>query len=485
MKISRGCLVGLAPAVLAAGAQAQSSIPAEQTSFAIVNARIEIGDGRVIEKGTVVVRNGLIAAVGEGATVPTSAEVLDAKGATVYPGFIDAYTTRGLKLPEAQPVQDAPADTGAFAPAFMREANRKGIRPELRAADNLNLTDEVLRPYRAAGFTTAMIIPEGGSINGLGTLVNLSGRPRRESVVVEEVAQGFGFGSRGGFGANSGYPGTLFGFIATMRQALIDAQQYRTLHASFSQGGSQRPPSDASLAALQPVLAGRVRPLFTADTRAAIDRTLGLVEEFNFRPILAGGQQAWKVVDDLKARNIPVLLSLAVGNEPAAARPQTANRNDQTPGQPPRVDQQDGSPGDDPGDDPEPQDRLEERRRLYLESLRAPAVLSNAGVPFAFTTRGTRNQTEFMQNLRRAVREGLPRAVALRALTLDAARIFGVERQLGTVETGKIANLVVMGGDFLDEKARVRMLYIDGRKIDPSRNAPPAAPRPTPTIEEQ
>jgi len=103
--------------------------------------------------------------------------------------------------------------------------------------------------------------------------------------------------------------------------------------------------------------------------------------------------------------------------------------------------------------------------------------LRSAGILFALSTRGAKTPAEFMERLRKSVKEGLPRATALRSLTLDAAKVFGVERQLGTLEVGKIANVVAMTGDFLDEKTKVKMLYIDGRKIDPTRDSDPAVPQ--------
>ena len=126
--------------------QAQAQTSSVNSVFAIVGARIEIGNGKVIEKGTVLLRDGLIEAVGTDVKVPPEAEIIKGDGLTVYPGFIDTHVTRGITVPDAQPVQDVAPDVSAGASPAMREANRKGIRPELRAGDYLTLTDDLARP---------------------------------------------------------------------------------------------------------------------------------------------------------------------------------------------------------------------------------------------------------------------------------------------------------------------------------------------------
>src|SRR2546425_8350539 len=149
----RAILVGVILSVMA-GAAAFGQLRPFGDAFAIVGAKIEIGDGRVIEKGTLLIRDGLIEAVGATITVPPDAEVIKGDGLIVFPGFIDGYTNKGLKLPDAQPNQDVAPDTLAEAPPFMREANRKAVRPELRACDYLALVDADLTAARKAGFTT-------------------------------------------------------------------------------------------------------------------------------------------------------------------------------------------------------------------------------------------------------------------------------------------------------------------------------------------
>jgi imidazolonepropionase-like amidohydrolase len=489
-------LIGILLVLSGASLHAQTAPP---SVYAIVGARIEVGDGRVLEKGTVLIRDGLIEAVGKEVVVPPDAEVFKGDGMVVYPGFIDAQTATGLKLPDWQPNQDTAPDTVAVASPSMREANRKGVRPELRAMDCLALTEATLTPIRQQGFTTALVMPSGGTINGVGALVNLSGQPRRDCVVRPDVGLDFTFTTLRGstpFGSD-GYPGSLMGIIAHLRQTLLDARYFHTLQTAFANGNHHRPPADDTLAALQPALSGALPVFFEADSEKEIHRALGLADEFGLHLILSGGAEAWKAAPTLVQRHVPILVSLNFGDEPGVkpgaeppgpggppeeadstpARPQGTQRPRRMPG---------GAASGASADDEEdvPKSVLADRHRLWEEKVANASRLDRAGALFAFTTRGTKSPAEFWKNLRRAVQAGLPRDAALRALTVNPARIFGVDRQMGTVEPGKIATLVVMTGDFADPKSKVRYLFIDKSKFDTEQERAPRAPMPPmPTLE--
>ncbi len=528
-------------------------------TYALVGIRVEVGDGRVLEKTNVVLRHGIIEAIGPDVKIPADAEVIKGEGLTVYPGFMDAQMTSGVTPPAAQPDQDTAPDTTAYAPASMRLANRKGIRPELRAADYLTLTDAALGPIRQAGFTSAVIAPTGGSISGVSALVNLSGAPRRDSVVLSVVTMGFGFGGQRTFNPNAdgqrqtgtGYPGSLLGYTALLRQTLLDAQYYHTVDSAFAKGGSLRPPADDALVALQPVLSGAMPIVFDADTENQIVRAMHIADEFGLKLMVVGGSDAWKQAPTLAKKQIPVLIGLNFGDEPGVARTPTGagglpgggggvrsggrlggggRRNGVAgapaadpnvpggnptvpptvpggnPAVPPAV--PGGNPAVPPAvpgvpptgkppesavatapppaeDDDTPKAVVAEQHRKWEEKVANAAKLQTAGVPFAFTLKGTRTPTEFMDNLRKAIKAGLSRDNALKALTLNPAKLYHVERQLGTVEAGKIADLVIMNGDFADAKTKVRYLFIDKSKFDLENDKPATRPAfPFPTLRE-
>jgi len=514
-------------------------------TYALVGVRVEVGDGRVIDKTTVLLRHGVIAAIGPDIKVPADAEVIKGDGLTVYPGFIDGQMISGFTFPAAQADQDKVPDTSSDAPASMRLANRKGIRPEARAADYLTLTDATLGPIRQAGFTTALVAPSGGSISGMSALVNLSGAPTREAVVRPMVTMGFGFG--GGprtFNpdapqqqqqqrpSGTGYPGNLLGCIALLRQTLLDAQYYRTVDTAFAKGATQRPPTDDSLIALQPVLTGAIPAVFDADSENQIVRAMHIADEFGMKLVVGGGGDAWKLAPALAKKQIPVLLSLNFGEEPGVVRAPGAgaggagggrpgggrpggggrrnggagapsgapapNGQAVVPTAPPAVPggvpvtvpgtvpgaPPDGSPASAPvtvspaDEDETPKAVLAEQHKKWEEKVANAAKLQSAGVPFVFTMRGARTPTEFMDNLRKAIKAGLSRENALKALTVNAAKLYAVDRQMGTVETGKIADLVVMSGDFADPLTKVRYVFIDKSKFDLANDRPAVRPAP-------
>ncbi|MFA0731941.1 MAG: hypothetical protein LKKZDAJK_001295 [Candidatus Fervidibacter sp.] len=449
-------------------------------AYALVNGRLFVGDGRVLEKATVLIRDGLIEAVGTEVAIPPDAEVIKGDGLVVYPGFIDAHTTQGLKLPDWQSDQDEPPDTSVDAPPFMRLANRKGIRPELRAVDCLPLDAATLVPYRQAGFTTALFAPSGGAINGTSALVNLSGAPKRDCVVKPIVAMHFAFQMPR---TVRGYPSSLMGIFAHLRQTLLDAHYWRAMQAAFENGSGKRPPADESLISLQPVLSGAMPVIFDADSENEIRRAIKFADEFGLRLIISGGREAWKVADELARRKIPVIVSLAFGPEPRrpSARRQPPERPQAPSETPPELFAEPQAEEEAPIAEREEETEMteavfKERQRQWQERVANAAKLHQAGVLFAFTTRGTRNFSEFWQNLRLAIQAGLPKEIALRALTVNPAKLFGVDSHMGTVEAGKVANLVVMTGEFTDEKAQVRFLFIDGRKFEPMRERVPLRP---------
>lgn len=500
-----------------------SQTPPPASVYAIVGARIEIGDGRVIDKGTVVVRDGVIIAVGADAKPPADAEIIKADGLTVYPGFIDAYVSKGLTISDPQPIQDTPVDTASTVSPSMREANRKGVRPELHAADALALNDELLKPERLAGFTSELVVPSGGTINGVGCLVALNGLTRRECVVTPAAVMDFSFGTSG-----AGYPGSQMGIIALTRQTLLDAQRYGLLQTSFLHGGtSTRPPDDPVLAALQPIVHGTLPTLYTANTEREIRRALGLADEFKLTLWLNGGAEAYKAATVLSARHIPVIVSLNFGQEPGVATPAAGagpgaaggapGGFPRTPGGGRRNRPGGGAPGGAPGatppgtpgapqtprpgaptgtppsggvpvpgstpvppvEDNTPKAVITERHKKWEDKVANASQLTKAGIPIAFSTEGVRNQAEFMTNLRRAITAGLPRSAALRALTIDAARLLKVDRQLGTVEAGKTAALIVMNGDFAEARSTVQYLLIDRLKFEPGKDTGPAIQLPS------
>ena len=448
--LSRASLALATPALLAAVAApplaAQRSIP---STYAITNARIVPVSSATIDRGTIVIRDGLIVAVGANVRVPADARVIDGSGHTVYPGLIDAYGSLGIREPQGQGGGGGGGGFGGFGapapqaqPGAANSRNPVGLRPEVRAIDQLDERADFSNAF-AAGVTTALTAPEGRIYEGQSALINLSSGDFGSAVIVPTVALHVGFRGLGG----GQYPSSLLGVFAALRQSLLDAQHYRDVKVAYERNprGTARPAFDPSLEALQPVIAGTMPVVFRANTQREIERALDLAKEFKLKAMIGGGTEAYAVIERLKAENVPVLLSL---NFPRVTQAPSANA------------------------EPDPLRVL----RMRVQAPKTPADLAKAGVKFAFHG-GANNHNEFLANVRRAVKNGLTPDQAIRALTLGAAELLGASDRIGSLEAGKIANLAIVRGDLFAEDGRVTAVYVDGRPHEIDAPATPTAGR--------
>ncbi|HEX5834943.1 MAG TPA: amidohydrolase family protein [Pyrinomonadaceae bacterium] len=409
-------------------------------TYAITNARIVTVSGPTIERGTVVIRNGLIAAAGANVSAPSDARIIDGAGLTVYPGLIDSYTN--LALPEAAP-SPSPGGGGGGGGGFFAAQQRPtpggpnstqppGLQPETMVEDVIRPGGNEIEASRSTGITTALISPRTGIWMGQSALINLAGGTPQEMIVRSPVAMHVGFTSLRG-----SYPGSLLGVFSTLRQMMLDAQRYRDSIALYERSprGMRRPEMDRSLAALVPVVDGRMPVVMLANSEREISRALDLAAEFKLRLIIAGGRESDRVAARLVKQNVPVLLSLNLPRRTTAAIPEA---------------------------DPEPMRVLRDR----VEAQQTAGKLAKAGVRFAFQSGSLTNISDLLANANRTIENGLSATDALRAFTISPATIFGVENQLGSVEAGKIANLTVTRGDLFDRNSRIAHVFIDGRPVD-------------------
>ncbi|HLM56928.1 MAG TPA: amidohydrolase family protein, partial [Pyrinomonadaceae bacterium] len=425
-----------------AGVHAQRP-PAGFDTYAITNARVVTVSGPVIERGTVVVRDGLIAAVGANLAAPPDARAIDGTGLTVYPGLIDASTTLGIPRPTPSPSPTPGAGGGGGLAGLFGQSQPSavspnspqppGLQPELLAADIIRPGGTEIEAARNAGITAAQTAPRGNVFLGQSAVINLAGDTPQAAIVRSPVALYVGLAPIGG----GRYPGSLMGVFSTVRQMLLDAQRYREAQEIYERNprGLRRPDQDKSLAALLPVLARQMPIVMQADRAREVERALDLAREFNVRLVINGGTESAQHAARLKAQDVPVLLSLNFPRRTAAASPDA---------------------------DPDPVRVLRER----AEAPKTAGRLAAAGVRFAFQSGGMTTMSDFLSNASRAVEQGLSKDDAVRAMTLRAAEILGVQNQLGSIEVGKIANLTVTRGDLFDRTRRITHVFIDGRPVD-------------------
>jgi Amidohydrolase family len=450
----RACICAISLAVAAAGllvwthsASARGE-GGEPPYFAITNARVVPVSGPVMDSATIVIAKGLIQSVGTNVAIPPEAWVIDGKGLTVYPGLIDADTTLGLPA-EGGEASAPPAGGGrgrrAAPPSgeIIRDPeDRPASTPWRIAADELKIDDKRIETWRNAGFTTALSAPEGGILPGQGSVIDLAGDRPGDYVVKPAATLQISLQPPGGFG----FPDSLMGAIAYVRQVFDDvswqAQAEPIYQANVTRFARLR--YDRTERAVGSALQHKELVLLPANNSVQILRGLRLADEWKIRAALYGGQEGYDVPGAIAAAKMPVLVSLKWPEQPKDA-------------------------------DPDVHPSLRELR-FRDRAPSTPAAFAKAGVKFAFYSDGLSGPKDIFKNLKKALDAGLTPEAALRALTTDAAEILGVSDRLGTIEAGKIANLVVTDGDIFNEKTKVKHVFVDGRWFEIHAEAPSEKP---------
>ncbi|HZN06098.1 MAG TPA: amidohydrolase family protein [Pyrinomonadaceae bacterium] len=400
----------------------QEGVTPPRGVFAIRNARIVTVSGADIENGTVVIRDGKIEAVGTNVNVPAGAQSIDGRGLSVYPGMIDAGTNMGL-------VEVPQGANGTVDTAEVGDLN-----PNAKAITAVNPHSAHIAVTRVEGITNTLTAPTGGLISGQAALINLIGTAPKEMAVVPQFALVINYprigGGGGGFGGFQ-QPVSLSDTLANnerqleqIRKMLRDAEAYgRALDAYAKDKTLPRPDRNVVLEPLVPYVRGQQPVIFRADREAEIRGALKFAEEMKLKPIILGGNDAWKVATLLKEKNVPVILTGLFSL-------------------PPREDD------------------------AYDALYENPSRLQQAGVRFCISTGDAGAEVRNLpQYAGMAAAFGLSKADALKAVTLYPAQILNVSDRLGAIEAGKMANLVVTDGDLLEIRTRIRYLFIDGRPV--------------------
>ena len=405
--------------------------------IAIRNARIVPVSGAPIEGGTIVLVNGLIKSVGSKVDVPPEAVVIDGTGLTVYPGLIDAYTDLGMAQNTSTPTPGPTPGGGPNAPRpasrIRGPEDRPGSTPWLQAADEFRADDRRIETWRNGGVTSVVTAPRVGIFPGQAAVINLSGERREDVVVRSAVAVPLVMAPPAGGGT---FPGSTMGLVAYVRQVFLDTRYTAEQVRRYDQDarGKARPETDRTVQALQGALQAKVPFLLPASNEAQIDRMIALGREFDVPAVLYGAHQGYAAAARIAKARMPVIVSAKWPEKSKDADPEA--------------------------------DELLETLELRDRAPHTPAALAEQKVPFAFSSDGLATPGEFLANVRKAIKAGLPADAALRALTIDAAQIYGVQDRLGSLEAGKIANLIVVQGDLLADKSTVKHVFVDGRRFE-------------------
>ena len=401
----------------------QQGVLPPRGTYAIRNARIVTVSGPDIENGTVVIRDGKIEAVGANVSVPAGAQTIDGRGLSVYPGMIDAGTNMGLvEVPQ-----------GANGTVDLSEVGE--LNPNAKAIIAVNPHSAHIAVTRVEGITTTLSAPTGGLISGQAALINLLGTAPKEMAVMPQAAlvinyPRIGFGG-GGFGGGFQQPANLADTLTAnerqveqIRKMLRDAEAYGRAQDAYAKDKSlPRPDRNVVLEPLVPYVRGELPVIFRADREAEIRGAIRFADEMKLKPIILGGNDAGKVASLLKEKNIPIILTGVFSL---------------------------------PGREDDAYDALYEN----------PAKLQQAGVRFCISTGDAGPEVRNLaQYAGMAAAFGLSKADAVKAVTLYPAQVLNVADRLGSIEVGKMANLIVTDGDLLEVRTRIRYLLIDGRPV--------------------
>jgi imidazolonepropionase-like amidohydrolase len=403
---------------------------------AFTNARIVTAPGTVIEKGTMIVRDGVITAIGTNAAIPADARVWDMTGMTIYPGLIDSYSDVGMPK-KPQPPPGGPGSGGDQQPKSQEIRGPKHWNDNVLAAQNaeeLFATDaKAAEKLRGIGFTTVHTVPQKGIFRGTSALFDLGDDTPNNLLEAPAIGQYITFETSAG----DGYPNSLMGTIALIRQTFLDAKWHKSAMEAWAKSPTEpKPEFVADLAALQSASAAKQPVIFETTDELSLLRAERIAKEFSLKWWARGSGSEYRRLDAVRKTGVPILLPVAFPETPAVQTPEEALN----------VSLKD--------------------LKYWDEAPDNPKRLADAGITFAFTTAKLKDPGSFMGNIRKAIERGLTPDQALAALTNIPAKLFGVEKKIGTLEAGKTANFVVTDGDLFGEKTKVMETWVEGKRYE-------------------
>ncbi|WP_192821397.1 amidohydrolase family protein [Rufibacter sp. LB8] len=413
----------LAVAALSLQSRAQETYPRngvydERSGLrAFTNATIYVDHQTKLENATLVIKDGKIVAVGTKVSIPTGAQVVDLKGKTVYPGFVDPFSTYGMPA--------MPPRTGGFGGGPQAESKKEGayswnqaIRPETNAAEVFKVDNRTADELRKLGYGAVLTQHQDGLARGTAALVSLANKRENQVILLDRAAAALSF-DKGS--STQEYPSSLMGSIALLRQTYLDARW-----------NQQNPDKEQNISLKAFTEANKLPQIFEVSNKLNAVRADKVGDEFGHQYIFKGNGDEYQMLPAIKQTGAPFILSL---NFPDAYNVE----------------------------DPY------ETRRINLEDLKHwemapanPSMLVKEGVTIAFTASDLREKNRFLPNLRKAVQYGLPEQEALKALTSTPARLIKAEKQVGALREGMQANFVIASGRLFDNATILLENWVQG-----------------------
>lgn len=394
-------------------------------TYAITNATVIATPGSAASKATVIIKNGLIDQVGKNPTIPLDAQTIKGDSLFVYAGFIDMANSAGVSAPSI-PERPSNFDPSDPAPVFV------GITPQYHVLDYYEAGGEEAEKWRKSGVTVFQLLPNGEGMLPGKTAVVLNGQKGASNVLLTSNNLYAKFQTVRGLA-----PGTTLGIMAKWRELYQNAElssKHQTLFASNI--GVARAEKDPVLEAFFPVINQQASVMFKVSNELDVRRVLSLQKEKGFNLILSGVNEGTSLIPMLKESKAQVVLSLDLPDDKASKK-------------------------EIKGTSEEAKNNLERVKAAYQERLELASVFEKEGIPFSFGSQDIKSE-DFLKNIRVLVANGLSEEAALAALTVVPARLLGLERVLGTIEKGKLANLVITTDSLFKKDAEVKHVFVDG-----------------------
>jgi len=417
-----------------------SDTPKEVTNtYYFKNINVVVKPGQVLESHQLILKNGLIDAVGKNLTVPAEAMVISADSLFAYPGFIDAFSFTGIPKTEnkdQQKVNDPGNPPDDIA----------GITPQKSVAETYKTGDKSIGDMRSVGFTMSNVSPRGLMLPGKTSLLLHLDEDLDKVSFKKDVAMTAQFTTN-----RSVYPSTVIGVMSKFRDLYKNSEILGASHEKYmmNPSGLQRPLYKKEEWALFPVTQKKLPVFFVASSSNQVFRALELKKELGFSMVLVDVKQAWAALPELKKHGVLTALSLELPEEIKDKGKEESK--DST-----SVKKQLSA---------EEMDFEKKKIQSYKQHVGQAAEFEKAGLPFSFSALNVKPQ-DIPKNIRRMVKEGLSEKAALEALTTNPATLLGVSSSMGTIEKGKVANIVVTEKNFFDDKSKIKYVFVDGKMFE-------------------
>ena len=410
-------------------------------TIALTNVNLMVKPGDLIELGDIIIEDGLISAIGKNLTIPAGTKVLEGDSLYAYPGFIGGFSHMGIPAPKSSNNRNGQSGNNRVKDPGNPPNDVAGITPDQTARDHIKMEDGSIGKMRALGITAAHVAPRKGMLPGKGVVTSVAGESVNDMIIADNTALAASL-----TGARRVFPATIIGVMSKFRELYLQSAQLADHMEKYeaNPSGMKRPEMDEVLEAIVPTTKKEIPVYFKASDLKSIYRVLQLQKDLGFDLVLTEVKQGWPLIEQIKQKNIPVLLSMDLPEEKKSKKKKEEKAEEKT----------------------DEQKALEARKAASVKAYNAQAAeFSKAGIDFGFSFSEV-TAKKVKGNLRTMIKHGLSEDAALKALTQTPAKMLGVDNIMGSLEKGKMGNLVVSNQPYFEEDSSVKYVIVEGQVFE-------------------